>query len=323
MTSRSELPASPESQTSPVTATPALVPDGARSSRRSTPLLVLEAMRPKHWIKNAFVLGGLVFSGEIMSLDKEVAAWSMVVSFCLIRGATYLVNDVADAEADRANPRTASRPIARGDLSARTAVVWAVLAALIALALAATVNWESLVTLAGFGLLQVAYSVFLKHLLFIDVMAVAAGFVLRAFAGLVAIEGVPISDWLLLCTGLLALFLALGKRRSEAVALGGASTPQRPVLDQYSVRLIDEMISVVTPSILVSYALYSVLGARTSLMLLTLPFIVYGIFRVLYLIHHQSTLSGDPAMVLYRDRAMLVCVSLWIIAAGVISVASA
>jgi 4-hydroxybenzoate polyprenyltransferase len=282
---------------------------------------LLEAARPRQWIKNAFVLGGVLYSGQVLELDVLGTALAVTVAFCLASSAAYLVNDVTDAETDRLNPRTAGRPIARGDLAPRTALIAAVVAALAALGITALVNWQTLATLAGFLLLQALYSKWLKHILFVDVMAVAAGFVLRAFAGLVAID-VVISEWLLLCTGLLALFLGFGKRRAEAVALGGRAHPQRPVLEQYSIELIDELIAVVTPAILVAYSLYAVLGARSQLMLLTVPFVMYGIFRVLFLIHHRASLPEDPTMVVWQDRPLQLCVALWGVSAGVISVLS-
>ena len=280
--------------------------------------LAVECMRPRQWIKNAFVFGGVLYSGQFVEIGPLTTSIVVFVAFCLASGAAYLVNDAADAEADRHNPRTAGRPIARGDLSPRTAIAIAVVADLVALGIAALVNWETLATVAGFILLQVAYSLVLKHQLFIDVMAVAAGFVLRAYAGLVAID-VEISEWLLLCTGLLALFLGFGKRRGEVVALGGTVHPQRPVLEQYSVALVDELIAVVTPSIIVAYSLYAVLGARSQAMLLTVPFVMYGVFRVLYLIHHGSRLPDDPTIVVWQDRPLQVCILLWGVSAGLIS----
>jgi 4-hydroxybenzoate polyprenyltransferase len=287
--------------------------------RRPVPLLVLEAMRPKQWIKNTFVFAGLAFSGMVTEPQAIAKAVIVFVAFCLASGATYLLNDTRDAEEDRHNPRTASRPIARGDLSVGVALAAAAVSAAVALGMAAVVNWESLAVLGGYVVLQLAYSHGLKHVLFVDVMAVAAGFVLRAFAGLVAID-VVISEWLLLCTGLLALFLGFGKRRGEAVALGGESHPQRPVLEQYSVELIDELIAVVTPAIIVAYSLYAVLGAETQAMLLTVPFVMYGIFRVLFLIHHQPHSTEDPTLVVWQDRPLQLCVVLWGISAGTIAI---
>ena len=280
--------------------------------------LAVECMRPRQWIKNAFVFGGVLYSGQFVEVGPLTTAIAVFVAFCLASGAAYLVNDASDAEADRHNPRTAGRPIARGALSPRTALIAAVAADALALAIAALVNWETLATMGGFIVLQIAYSLVLKHQLFIDVMAVAAGFVLRAYAGLVAID-VETSEWLLLCTGLLALFLGFGKRRGEVVALGGTAHPQRPVLEQYSVALVDELIAVVTPSIIVAYSLYAVLGARSQAMLLTVPFVMYGVFRVLYLIHHGSRLPDDPTIVVWQDRPLQVCILLWGVSAGLIS----
>jgi hypothetical protein len=288
-------------------------------ARRSVPLLVLETMRPKQWVKNSFVFAGLAFSGLATDPRSIAKAVFMFVAFCLASGATYLLNDARDAESDRHNPRTASRPIARGDLSVAVALTCAAAAALVALGMAAFLNWESLAVLGGYALLQLAYSNGVKHVLFLDVMAIAAGFVLRAAAGGVAIE-VPVSQWLLLCTGLLAVFLGLTKRRAEAVALGGGERPKRPVLDHYSVGLLDELISVVTPSTLVVYSIYAAVGAQTNWMLLTVPFVLYGIFRVLYLIHHHGALTEEPAVVVYRDRPLLACVAGWAVVAGTISV---
>jgi len=287
------------------------------SGRRPLALLLLEAMRPKQWTKNLFVLAGLLFAGEALDPSAVLSAVAVTVSFCLVSGATYLLNDAFDAEADRHNPRTAGRPIARGDLGAGTAVVVAVVSALVALVLATAVNWESLAAVGAFVAVQIAYSKWLKHVLFVDVLAIASGFVLRAAAGGLAIE-VPVSSWLLLCTLLLAVFLGFTKRRGEAVALGGGRQPSRRVLENYSVVLLDELIAVVTPATVVSYALYAVTGAESDAMLLTVPFVMYGIFRVLFLIHHRSAETEEPAVVVWRDPPLLLCVLMWAITAGVI-----
>jgi 4-hydroxybenzoate polyprenyltransferase len=291
-------------------------------ARRPLPLLVLEAMRPKQWIKNTFVLAGLAFSGMVTEPRSIAKAAIMFAAFCLASGATYLLNDARDAESDRHNPRTASRPIARGDLSVGVALACSAVAAGIALAMAAVLNWESIAILGAYVLLQLAYSNGLKHVLFMDVMVIAAGFVLRAAAGGLAID-VPVSPWLLLCTGLLATFLGLTKRRAEAVALGGTAQPKRAVLDHYSVGLLDELISVVTPSTLVVYAIYAAVGAHTPWMMLTTPFVLYGIFRELYLIPHHGALTEEPAVVVYRDRPLLACVASWALVAGTIAAISA
>jgi 4-hydroxybenzoate polyprenyltransferase len=296
-----------------------VAPDLAQPvARKSAPVLLLETMRPKQWIKNLFVFAGLAFAGKVTDVDSVALALATFAAFCLASGATYLLNDVRDAEADRHNPRTASRPIARGDLSPTLALSVAALSAVAALAIAALVNWQTLAVLGGFVVLQLGYSHGLKHVLFVDVMAIAAGFVLRAAAGGLAID-VPISSWLLLCTGLLAIFLGFTKRRAEAVALGGSEQPRRAVLDHYSVGLLDELIAVVTPSTVVVYAIYAVTGAHTHWMLLTLPFVLYGVFRVLFLIHHGGRVTEEPAVIVYRDRPLLACVVLWGVCAATIA----
>jgi 4-hydroxybenzoate polyprenyltransferase len=194
-------------------------------ARRGTPMLVLETMRPRQWVKNVFVLGGLVFAGETLHADKVGIALVVFAAFCLASSAAYLVNDVVDMEADRHARRTASRPIARGHLAPRTALVAAAVAALVAVGITAAVsNWQTLLTLTGFVALQAAYSYKLKHVLIVDVMAIAAGFVLRAYAGLISIE-VRFSVWLLLCTGLIALYLALGNGDAGKVVSITAAYP--------------------------------------------------------------------------------------------------
>lgn len=283
--------------------------------------MLLETMRPKQWSKNAFVLAGLVFSGRALELDAEIRAWTTFVAFCAISAASYLINDVRDRETDKLNPRTAGRPVARGDIGPRTALTAAAALAAVALAMTAAINIETAATLAGYAVLQLAYSMWLKHEIFIDVMSIAAGFLLRAYAGLLCIDA-EISPWLLLATGMLALFIALAKRRGEVVALAGMPPTQRPVLAFYSIPLLDELIAVVTPAIVMVYALYGVLGAQSDAMLITLPFVIYGIFRVLFLIHHKSAETEDPSVLAVRDRRLGICIVLWGFSAALITVLS-
>lgn len=283
-------------------------------------VMLLETMRPKQWAKNAFVLAGVIFSGRVFEVEAQIAAWTTFVAFCAISSATYVLNDLRDRETDRLNPRTAGRPIARGDIGPRTAMIATAGCVVVAFGLAAAVNLETLGVVAGYAVLQFGYSFGLKHVLFIDVMTIAAGFLARALAGLVAIEA-EISPWLLLATGLLALFLGLTKRRAEVVALGSAPPTQRPVLAHYSIALLDELIAVVTPSIVMVYALYGVLGAASDAMLATLPFVLYGIFRVLYLIHHgdRASETEDPSTIALRDKPLLICILAWGVSAGILT----
>ena len=280
--------------------------------------MLVETMRPRQWTKNLFVLAGIVFSGRVFEAEAELRAWVTFLAFCAISSFSYLLNDMMDRETDRLNPRTAGRPIARGDIGLKTAGIAAAGLLVIALGAAALVNLLTLAVVAGYAVLQVAYSNGLKHVLFVDVMSIASGFLLRALAGLVAIDA-ELSPWLLLATGLLALFLALAKRRAEVCA---TEAKARPVLEHYSVALLDELIAVVTPSILIVYALYGVLGAPSDAMLITLPFVLYGIFRVLYLIHHRSESTEDPSTLALKDRPLLTCIVLWGICAGIVQAAS-
>ena len=279
-----------------------------------TPLrALLVSLRPHQWIKNLVVLAALAFSKHLFDADAFVRAALAFGVFCALAGATYLVNDVLDADQDRQHPLKRHRPIASGALSAGAARAAA--AALVAAALAASA-WLgrdfALAALAYLGL-TFAYSLVLKHHVILDVLAISLGFVLRAVAGALAIE-VRFSDWLLVCTILLALFLALAKRRHELVSLEDAAGHRR-ILKEYSPYLLDQMIAVVTASCLTAYAFYTlapdtVEKYRTDRLSWTIPFVIYGIFRYLYLVHRREQ-GGSPSDVLLTDRPLLVAVFLW------------
>jgi 4-hydroxybenzoate polyprenyltransferase len=276
---------------------------------------VLVSLRPRQWVKNLFVFGGLIFGQRLFDLPAAWVALTAFLVFCGLSGAIYLLNDVADRDQDRLHPDKRTRPVASGRLPVGAALATA--AALIVIGLAAAV-WLS----APFGLAAVAYvvllsaySAWLKNVVIVDVLVVAIGFVLRAAAGALAI-GVAISGWLLICTILLALFLALGKRRHEVLTLGEGAARHRPILAEYSAGLLDQMIAVVTASTVTAYALYTmspetVAKFHTSLLPLTLPFVLYGIFRYLYLLYRRQ-LGGNPSDIVLRDRALLVNTLLWL-----------
>ena len=277
---------------------------------------VLLSLRPQQWVKNLFVFGGLIFAQRLFtpSVWPALAAFGI---FCGLSGAMYLLNDVADREKDRLHPEKRHRPIAAGRLQPGIAVVIAVL--LIVLLLALGVWLAPRFALAGLAyvILLGAYSVWFKHMVIVDVLVVAIGFVLRAVAGALAID-VAISGWLLICTVLLALFLALGKRRHEVLTLEQSATRHRPILAEYSAGLLDQMIAVVTASTVTAYALYTmspetVAKFHTTLLPVTLPFVLYGIFRYLYLLYRRQ-LGGNPSELLLSDRALMIDAVGWICA---------
>ncbi len=274
---------------------------------------ILVSLRPRQWVKNLFVFAGLIFAEKAFTPLAWVAG-AVFLIFCALSGAIYLLNDVADRDKDRRHPDKRCRPVAAGRLPVPVALAAA--AALLAGSLAASlaINTPVAAVALAYTLLLGAYSVWLKHLVIVDVIVVALGFVLRAMAGAVAI-GVDISGWLLICTILIALFLALGKRRHEVLTLGPAAAEHRPILAQYSAALLDQMIAVVTASTVTAYALYTmspdtVARFETRLLPVTLPFVLYGIFRYLYLLYHEDR-GGNPAELVLGDRPLVVNALLW------------
>ena len=288
---------------------------------RSTAALLFASLRPGQWTKNLFVFAGLLFGGRLLQGESIALASATFVIFCALSGAVYLFNDVFDREADRVHPLKSSRPIATGALPVRTAVVTAGLLGIGAIAAAAQVRGGLAVVAAAYLILLLVYSAFLKHVVIVDVLTIAAGFVLRAVAGAVAVN-VPISHWLLVCTTLLALFLALSKRRHELTLLAEGATEHRRILTEYSPYLLDQMVGVVTASTLVAYAIYSTSTEtaerlHTDRLGLTIPFVLYGIFRYLYLVH-QKRGGGSPSTLLLTDRPLLACVALWVVSVIII-----
>jgi 4-hydroxybenzoate polyprenyltransferase len=275
---------------------------------------LLASLRPRQWTKNLLVFAGLIFSRGLLEpalVARSVLAFSL---FCLLSGGVYLINDVMDAERDRAHPQKRHRPVASGRLPPAVALAAGV--GLLAGATAAAFLLSprfGLVALA-YAVLLTAYSAGLKHVVIVDTLIIAGGFVLRALAGVVVL-GIDFSDWLLLCTILLALFLTFGKRRAELRELEAGAIGHRPILSEYSPELLDQMIAVVTASTLMAYALYTMatethLRLGTARLPLTIPFVLYGIFRYLYLLYRRD-LGGNPSEHLLTDLALLVDVALW------------
>lgn len=280
----------------------------ARDPERGTVGAVLAALRPRQWSKNLLVFAGLVFAAKLGDPLRWVEALTAFLAFCAASSAGYLVNDVRDAPADRLHPIKRKRPIARGELSVRGALWLAGGLAAPALGLAVALGLSSLSYVAAFLALQGAYTLWLKQVVLVDVMAIGALFVLRAAAGAEAVD-VAISPWLLLCTALLALFLALGKRRGELVLVGAARTPGRAVLEGYSAAAIDQLVGVVASSTVIAYSLYT-FTAHSRAMMITIPFVLFGIFRYLLLIHRHD-LGEEPEHVLLSDLPILVTMVLW------------
>ena len=281
--------------------------------RRSPAAAALVATRPRQWTKNLLLFAGIIFAAKLGDPARWVAAVTAFVAYCAASSAAYLVNDVRDADSDRLHPVKRSRPIARGELSPRAACVLAGALALAALALAGALGPASLACLAAFVALQAAYSLGLKTFELVDVLAIAGLFVLRASAGAIAVD-VRISEWLLLCTFLLALFVALGKRRAE---LGLDGVHARPALDGYSVALVDQLLAIVAAATIAAYTGYALAAHDTRWLVATVPLVVYGLFRYLLLLHRRG-LGEEPETLLVEDLPLLLTVALWAAACAVI-----
>ncbi len=286
-----------------------------------TTLALLRSLRPEQWLKNGFVFAPMVFVGRVADPEAWLRSAAAVVAFSAASSATYLLNDILDRESDRVHPTKCRRPIASGELTVGIAVAAAVLAEVFALALGLTLGRWFLYVLIGYVVLTALYSVSLKELVFVDVLVVAAGFVLRVVGGAVALP-VPVSHWLLMCAFLLALYLALGKRRSELVLLGGAAGAHRAVLGHYTLDLVDQAISVVLGATVVAYTLYTVAPdtvrrVGSEGLMATVPVVLYGLLRYLYLLHRHE-LGGNPSRVLLVDRPLLACVVLWVVIAAAV-----
>ena len=284
------------------------------ASQRPRWVLLLASLRPEQWSKNLLVFAGPTFGSRLLDPPAWWAAVGTFAVFCALSGTVYLFNDLADIASDREHPVKRRRPIASGQLSPRLALIAAVILGAGALGGAFAISPAVGGVAAGYLVLLSAYSALLKHYVIIDVLTIAAGFVLRAAAGALAVD-VKMSDWLLVCTTLLALFLALSKRRHELMLLTDGAAAHRRILEDYNPYLLDQMISVVTASTLVAYCVYAT-SADTSGRLgtthlsLTIPFVIYGIFRYLYLVHRKEG-GGSPADLLLTDKPLLACVGLW------------
>jgi 4-hydroxybenzoate polyprenyltransferase len=284
--------------------------------RRSPARAALVAMRPRQWSKNLLVFAGLVFAAKLGDASRWAEAVAAFVAYCAISSSAYLVNDVRDREDDRLHPVKRARPIARGELSARGALVLAAVLAALALGLTAALGLTSVAFLLAFAALQAGYTLALKHVVLLDVLTIAALFVIRAAAGAEAVD-VRISPWLLLCTALLALFLALAKRRGELVLVGAKRSPGRPVLEGYSLELVDQLVAIVASSTVIAYSVYTLTARDSKALLATVPFVIFGVFRYLLLVHRDDV-GEEPEQVLLTDVPILLAVAGWIATAAAI-----
>jgi 4-hydroxybenzoate polyprenyltransferase len=276
---------------------------------------LIRTMRPRQWTKNAIIFAALVFDGQLFNAQ---AFLTVLVSFgllCLISSTVYIINDLVDIESDRRHPTKRMRALASGQLSPKIAGVAAIIIPAVSLVIAVSYSPAFAVVLVLYVVLQLTYSFYIKNIVILDVLAVAAGFVLRVLAGVAVIDVARFSPWLYAVTALLALFLIIGKRRQELLLLADEAGSVRVTLRKYNLPLLDDMLRMVMTGTLISYLLYTIeepspLLRETNLALLTVPFVVYGIFRYLYLMHVRGD-GGAPDEVLLKDRPLQIAIALW------------
>jgi len=270
-------------------------------------------MRPRQWTKNAFVFAALVFDRQLLHLTSLLHTFLAFLIFCFLSSSVYLFNDVMDIEADRNHPVKKNRPIAAGKLPIPVAIAAAIILILGSLTGAYFLSVELAVIALVYLLMNLAYSKWLKHIPLIDVMIIAAGFVLRVAAGVSVIHVERFSPWLYVVTTLLALYIGFGKRRAEISVMGSSTGAHRKVLDGYSITFIDQMITVVSATTIIAYSLYTFSAPNlpeNHAMMLTIPFVLYGIFRYLYLIQMKNE-GGEPEEILLHDHPLQATIVLW------------
>ncbi len=282
---------------------------------------LIRTMRPKQWAKNGFVFAGLLFDQKLDDLEAFGRVLLTFGLFSLMASAVYLMNDLVDIERDRLHPKKKNRPLPSGQLPVRLALSAAIILPLVALGIAIVLSPSLALVLAIYLLLQIAYSLQLKKVVLIDVFSIAAGFLLRTIAGVVVIEVTNFSPWLYVCAGLLALFMAIGKRRQELLLLQNADSTNaadvRDTFKGYNLPLLDDMLRMVVTSTAIAYTLYTteaqtiLVEVRPEYMLLTVPFVYYGLFRYLYVIHREGK-GGDPTEVLFEDRPLQIAIGCWL-----------
>ncbi|NDJ77597.1 MAG: decaprenyl-phosphate phosphoribosyltransferase [Chloroflexi bacterium] len=282
---------------------------------------LIRIMRPKQWPKNGFVFAGIMFDQQLTDPDSLLRVIFAFVLLCLSASAIYVINDLVDIERDRQHPKKRNRPLPSGQLPVSWAITAAVIMPVAILGTSLAYNLALTAVLAGYLALQTAYSFWLKNIVIIDVFAVAGGFVLRVVAGVVVIDVTSFSPWLYVCAGLLALFLGIGKRRQEFILMGDKAETYRPSYKEYNLPLLDDMLRMVTTGTVLTYILYTIeaetIRSNGHKMLLTVPFVLYGIFRYLYLMHVKGE-GGAPDELLFKDMPLLGTAVLWGLTVGVV-----
>ena len=272
-------------------------------------------MRPRQWTKNVLIYAGLVFDGQLFQLQPFLTVTISFFLLCFVAGTIYIINDLVDVETDRRHPRKRYRPLPSGQLPRSMAMAAMVIIPLVSFAIATAYNPRFTVVLLMYFILHILYSFWLKNVVIIDILTITAGFVLRVAAGVVVVQVTNFSPWLYACTALLALFLAIGKRRQELILLAENAENIRVTYKDYNLILLDEMLRLVTTSTFLAYLLYTVQAetirvANTNAALVTVPCVLYGLFRYMYLIHVKNEGSA-PDEVLLRDRPLLISIILW------------
>ncbi len=272
---------------------------------------LIRLLRPKQWTKNLLLFAALLFSFEEIRTETILATLLGFILFSLVAGCVYILNDFVDRDRDRQHPVKRYRPMASGQVNPSHALLFGIILLILSVGTAFMINPLFGVLCIVYFLLNVSYSFVLKHLVILDMMTIAAGFVLRAIAGGVLIH-VPFTPWFLICTMLLSLFLAIGKRRNELTLLEGNTGSHRKVLDNYSITLLDQFNTIVTTATIISYSLFTFTSDRTIHLMWTIPLVIYGMFRYLYLIHMKNQ-GGSPDRVLFEDKPILITVMLYVI----------
>jgi 4-hydroxybenzoate polyprenyltransferase len=274
---------------------------------------LLKTMRPRQWTKNAFLFAALVFDGKLFHLPDFLRTFAGFVLFCLISSAVYILNDLLDVKADRQHPVKKNRPIASGQLSVPVAFVAGAILSLLAILLGYLLTWQFALTILVYFAMMLVYSKWLKQVPILDVLILSAGFVLRVHAGTTLITVERFSPWLYVLMTLLALYLGFGKRRAELALLAGTSANHRKVFDGYTIPLLDQFITIVSGTTIVAYSLYTFFRPETPgnhALMLTIPFVIYAIFRYLYLIQVKQ-IGGEPEEILLSDRPFQISIFLW------------